>query len=806
MSSLNTKIPKKMVKNSFMLSLLTVSNTVISFVQMGYVFRIVGKDNNDILSAAFFITSFMQIFIDFGFVHSATGKIAKHRDNSERVNKIMTCVLCIKTLFIIISSAIMAIFIIPSLHSKEEILTYWLYLLYTILLALLPDYVYRGFERMTPITIRAVSIKLAAAALTFVFVKEKTDFYMVPLFNVIGCAGALITVYYHLIKKMNVHFCKVSRNDIWKEMKYSSQFFISRIASTVYGRANGLILTYVKSGVGDYRMADSIITVARDGFSGPIADSLYPNLMKNRDFSVVKRTLKLTIPIMLLGCTAVFFLAEPLLVLWLGEEGVEVVRPLRMLLPVAALSLPSYILGFSTLTPMGLTRYVNSSVTFATCIHIIMLAIAYFTNNLNIMTLCFLTCITESIILIYRVIAVYRNRHLMQKDAPAPTITKGTLFKIKRRVFWKLFSYLPKKQNKVVLQSYYGRGYSDNPRFIADEMLKRGGFSLYWVVKNEHEAATLPDGITPIQIDTIHSIYHLCTAGVWIDNSRKWAFTQKGKGQYYVQTWHAFALKRVESDAGDALPQDYITASKKDSAMSDLFVSNSAFLTDVYKTGFWYEGEILETGFPRNDILVNGDPAVAEKAREALGFPLEGNEDLHFLLYAPTFRKHMGLEVYDMDYEACTKAMSEKFGGRWIILARLHPNIAEKAADLNLDPRFVINASPYPDIQDLYLLADALISDYSSVMFDYMITEKPCFLYVNDLEYYRNDRNFYFDINKLPFALAENNKELIEIISTFDKKEYKEKLAASNSDFGIKESGRAAADTVDAILNRGIKK
>ena len=104
-----------------------------------------------------------------------------------------------------------------------------------------------------------------------------------------------------------------------------------------------------------------------------------------------------------------------------------------------------------------------------------------------------------------------------------------------------------------------------------------------------------------------------------------------------------------------------------------------------------------------------------------------------------------------MDYARCVKALERRFGGEWLILAKLHPNIAEKASQLDLDPRYIVNASGYPDIQELYLACDGLVTDYSSVMFDYLITGKPCFLYVNDLAAYKADRNFTFDIDKLPF-------------------------------------------------------
>lgn len=369
--------------------------------------------------------------------------------------------------------------------------------------------------------------------------------------------------------------------------------------------------------------------------------------------------------------------------------------------------------------------------------------------------------------------------------------------KLWRNFLWQAMSVLPKNQNKAVCQSYYGRGYSDSPRAVADEMRSRG-WKVYWVVKNAAEAQNLPDNVTPIMLDSTKAIYHLCTAGVWVDNCRKWAYTQKRGKTCYVQAWHGFPLKRIEGDAAAALDASYVTAAKKDSKIADLFLSDSTFLTKIYRRAFWYSGEVLECGFPRNDILVNGDPNIVKRVRNSLNIP----NGVRLLLYAPTFRKDMGLSVYDVDYARCVTALEHRFGGKWLILAKLHPNVASKASQLSLDPNFVLNVSDYPDIQDLYLASDAMLSDYSSVMFDYMNTGKPCFLYVNDLSAYKDDRNFYFDLDKLPYSRAESNTELEKIILNFDQTAQSKAIARFCNEFGIKENGTAAKQTVDYLEKR----
>ncbi len=373
----------------------------------------------------------------------------------------------------------------------------------------------------------------------------------------------------------------------------------------------------------------------------------------------------------------------------------------------------------------------------------------------------------------------------------------NVLSKVLRNTLWQIFSFLPKDQNKAVCQSYYGRGYSDSPKAIADELIKRG-WKVYWVINKEGEATSLPEGVLPLMLDTPKAIYHLCTAGVWVDNSRKWAYTQKRGKTCYVQTWHGFPLKRIEGDAADALDSSYLTAAKKDSKMADLFLSDSKFLTEIYRRAFWYDGPVLECGFPRNDILTEDHPEIIERVRKALKIP--GGKKL--LLYAPTFRRDRGLSAYDVDYTRVVKALGSRFGGEWLILARLHPNVAERAKELALDPAYVVNASQYSDIQELYLASDALLTDYSSVMFDFLPTGRPGFLYVNDLAAYRDDRDFTLDLDKLPYSRAENNDELEKNILSFDSAQQEKAAEAFRREFGMVESGTAAKQTADYLEQR----
>ncbi len=359
--------------------------------------------------------------------------------------------------------------------------------------------------------------------------------------------------------------------------------------------------------------------------------------------------------------------------------------------------------------------------------------------------------------------------------------------------------FLPVDKKKVVFTSYYGRGYSDNPKAIAEAMLKQNADAkLVWLVKDEKEARSLPEGITPCPYNSAKRIWALSTARVWVDNCRKYERFKK-KNQFYLQTWHGFPLKRIEKDAVESLPADYERGAMRDSSFTNLLLSNSDFYTDVMKRCFWYDGEIAVYGTPRNDVFVCPDPLVNEKVRNAFSLA----EDRKLVLYAPTFRADHSTDAYRIDaarlHDACTK----KFGGEWTVLIRLHPNVAGQSADLfAYDGKNIADATMYPDMQELLSAADILITDYSSSMFDFALSKKPCLRFANDVEAYTKDRNFYFSFDEIPFPVAESNDEMIALIENFDVVAYNEKRDAFYKRLNFCEDGKASQRCAEWIISK----
>ena len=373
--------------------------------------------------------------------------------------------------------------------------------------------------------------------------------------------------------------------------------------------------------------------------------------------------------------------------------------------------------------------------------------------------------------------------------------------KIQKGLAWLLYRALPVQKNKVVFTSFYGRGASDNPKAIVDELAKRPEqLDIVWLAKDTAHAG-VPEGVRVVQYDTPAAIREMSTAKVWVDNCRKGARNKK-KGQYYMQTWHGFALKRIERDVADKLntPENaaYAEYAKRDSAQIDAIISNSTFMTKIYQESFWYHGPVLEYGSPRNDLLVHPSADARKTIAKALHLP----EDCRYIMYAPTFRADHSLDAYNLDYHAACHACEQRFGGKWIMLVRLHPGVMQLAKDLKFDNQVTFDATAFDDMQLLLSACDAVITDYSSLLFDFALTRRPCFQFATDIDAYKTDRNFYFPIDETPFPLAKSNAEMVQHILDFDDAAYQKDWDAFYQKMGFCEDGQATQRCVQWILDK----
>ncbi len=345
----------------------------------------------------------------------------------------------------------------------------------------------------------------------------------------------------------------------------------------------------------------------------------------------------------------------------------------------------------------------------------------------------------------------------------------------------------------VLFWSWNSRQFSCNPKALSDYLAHnhKEEFNIYWSFKGDFPTS-LDSRIIPLKWGSLKYLLTALSCKFLVSNTRNAIETMlffKRKQQIYIMTWHAgMSLKKIERDSINSLSAKYIRRCKKDSKMCNLMVSGSKFQTKLFNNSFWYDGEILNCGTPRNDILFSQSNTLRNNICKKFSIV----ETSIIVLYAPTFRTVFNPDIISFDWARIKKAIELKFHDNVVLLVRLHPNIRNKVKLLRFDfnGSNCIDVTQYHDIQELLVASDILITDYSSSMFDFSLMKKPCFLLVKDrIEY---DRGFYIPLSQLPFDLAECDKDLENQILSFDESTYINKINDFNiNQIGSFERGRA---------------
>lgn len=358
-----------------------------------------------------------------------------------------------------------------------------------------------------------------------------------------------------------------------------------------------------------------------------------------------------------------------------------------------------------------------------------------------------------------------------------------------------VYKKLPLQQNKIILSSYDGMGYRCNSKYIAERLLRsKAPVELAWLVSDNH-IDDLPEKITKVVIGSPEFYKEILTAKVYITNTVHLLYEHKREGQYFINTWHGYGpFKLAEGDVNkDAASRERYT---KSNGASDLFLTASSFYGQVYRRSFYYQGEVMECGAPRNDIFFHaGD--FGRKIRELYQIPQEKG----IVLYAPTYRDMAGddFERYNPDWECILASFRERFGKEYVVIYKLH-HYMQKLVSEKGGYKGAIEATFYPDIQELLAAADIVITDYSSLMWDFSLQRRPVFLYQNDEEEYTNDRGFYAPVSEWPYPKAHSQEELVEQILCFDEEKYIAELNAFLKKYGSCDDGHASERVAERIL------
>ncbi|MCR5725876.1 MAG: bifunctional glycosyltransferase family 2 protein/CDP-glycerol:glycerophosphate glycerophosphotransferase [Lachnospiraceae bacterium] len=358
----------------------------------------------------------------------------------------------------------------------------------------------------------------------------------------------------------------------------------------------------------------------------------------------------------------------------------------------------------------------------------------------------------------------------------------GTPMQWKWNIYKRIFRKMSVKKDIVLFESFLGRSYGDSPRYIYEYMVglrdegKLGNGSIIpqdakfiWMIDNK--AAKIPGKHKQVKFNSLKYFYYVARCSVWITNMRQPSWYVKREGVTLLECWHGTPLKKLVFDMEDvysASPKYKMTVYNQ-SRMWDYLISDNRFSTECFKSCFLFpEERILELGYPRNDLLYGETrDERARKIKEKLGIPL----DKKVVLYAPTWRDddYYGPAQYKFDLPLDLNMM-KKLRDEYFFILRTHYFIADHLNIPKEDSDFVQDQSRYNDIGELYLISDVLITDYSSVFFDFANLRRPILFYVYDLEKYAGVlRGFYFDMTTgCPGPLLKTNEEVLDALENIE--------------------------------------
>lgn len=355
-----------------------------------------------------------------------------------------------------------------------------------------------------------------------------------------------------------------------------------------------------------------------------------------------------------------------------------------------------------------------------------------------------------------------------------------------KRMLLKPMCLIPTREDTVSFLCYGCTQYSCNPKYISEYIHNHYGkkYKLIWFYTNEHVKDLLPSYVEAYKKNTLQYFIALSRSKYIISNVTLPRVVTFKKNQIKINTWHGTAFKGDNNKFGN----DY--------NRFDLFVSENELTANVLrrKDSFNFQGKILKCGMPRNDILINPPYEAIKKFKSKLKI----SEEYKIVIYAPTYREGENGDVFKLNISNLKNILSEKFGGKWIVIFRYHH--LQKGRIRVPDS---MDLTEYPDMQELLLISDVLITDYSSSMWDFSLMHKPAFIFAEDVEHYigKERGEFYWPLNKLPFSISQSNNELSENILKFDAKKYYENISKYHSEFGrYNKDGNATTKFVSIIF------
>lgn len=394
-------------RSTSMLYVFTLASYLFALVTLPYQTRVLGPALFGQVSLALAIAAVFGVVFDFGFLLSGTARVTLLRSSHADLANFYSSVVYAKLVLIALGACAMSLLIawLPSLSADP--LLFWLSFASSAAVSLMPDFFYRGLERMTPLAVRSVIAQGLSTLLVFALVRSSRDYLLVPLASLVPNVLALVFVHAHIARVFGTSLRTVTPRSVFMALRDSAPYFVSRFAGRLASSANVVVLGWVypvgAPTVGVYAAVDRLISAANRA-SSPLADSLHPYMLRTADYGRLGRIIiYISVPLALVGAIA-WFLSDWVALALLGEQYVSGGALIRILLLLVVSMPASYLLGFPALAPSGASRAANHSAIAGSLVHLALVVALFLTSSLDAVSACYALVGGQIVVVVSRLV------------------------------------------------------------------------------------------------------------------------------------------------------------------------------------------------------------------------------------------------------------------------------------------------------------------------------------------------------------------------------------------------------------------
>lgn len=404
----------KVTKNTIMLYIMNIAQLILPLVTLPYLTRVLTVDNYGVVNYVKSIMTYMQIIIEFGFILSATKDIVKAGNDKKIIGEITGNVILGKILLSMLSLIVLIIFTIFVPILRNNVAFTMLSFIPIFLSTFLIDFFFRGIEKMEVITIRYIVMKSISTLLTFLFVRGNGDLLMIPILDIIGNVVAILLVWKE-VYKLGIKLSFGTIKDIWDSIADSFLYFISSMASTAFGALNTLLVGILLSSkeVAYWSLAMQILGAIQALYT-PINNGIYPEMVKERKFSLIIKVIKIFMPVVFIGCLIILLFSKPILFVIGGRKYLEMSYLIKLLIPGIIFSFPAMLFGWPVLGAIDKVKETTTTTVVTTIVQVVGLIVLMLVGEFTLVNIALLRGGTEFILLTSRLYFINKFKFMFK--------------------------------------------------------------------------------------------------------------------------------------------------------------------------------------------------------------------------------------------------------------------------------------------------------------------------------------------------------------------------------------------------------